>query len=114
MPAPSAAPTARTALSARSVTRAERGWRAHSRHLIPTGAGTMQSGQIGLPQFEHETPVSTFGWLAQVTGAAMPGSTLDTASSVASAPCCRNLAAGARMTRHPSGLMRMTPRWSGP
>jgi hypothetical protein len=29
--------------------------------LIPTGAGTMQSGQIGLPQLEHDTPVSTFG-----------------------------------------------------
>ena len=52
--------------------------RAHSRHLIPTGAGTMQSGQIGLPQFEQDTRVSTFGWLAHVTGAAIPGSTLDT------------------------------------
>jgi len=47
--------------------------------LIPTAAGTMQSGQIGLPQFEHDTPVSTLGWLAQVTGAATPGSALDTA-----------------------------------
>jgi hypothetical protein len=53
---------------------------------MPTGAGTMQSGQIGLPQFEQETSVSTFGWLAHVTGAAIPGSTLDTLSSVASAP----------------------------
>ncbi len=65
VPAPSAARTARTALSACSVTRADRGMRAHSRHLMPTGAGTMQSGQIGLPQFEQDTPVSTFGWLAQ-------------------------------------------------
>jgi len=39
----------------------------------------MQSGQIGLPQFEQDTPVSTFGWLAQVTGAETPESTLDTA-----------------------------------
>jgi hypothetical protein len=39
----------------------------------------MQSGQIGLPQFEQDTPVSTLGWLAQVTGAATPGSALDTA-----------------------------------
>jgi hypothetical protein len=84
VPAPNATAAARTALSGRSVTRAERGWRAQSRHLIPTGAGTMQSGQIGLPQFEHDTPVSTLGWLAQVTGAAMPGSTLDTSASVAS------------------------------
>src|SRR5690349_19686637 len=79
VPAPSATKTARTALSPCSRTRAERGWRAHSRHLIPTGAGTMQSGQIGLPQFEQDTPVSTFGWLAHVTGAETPESTLDTA-----------------------------------
>jgi hypothetical protein len=39
----------------------------------------MQSGQIGLPQFEQDTPVSTFGWLAHVTGAETPESTLDTA-----------------------------------
>jgi hypothetical protein len=32
---------------------------------MPTGAWIMQSGQIGLPQFEHETYVSTDGWLAQ-------------------------------------------------
>jgi len=44
-----------TAMPGFSVTRAERGWRAHSRHLIPTAACTMQSGQIGFPQFEHET-----------------------------------------------------------
>jgi hypothetical protein len=25
---------------------------------MPTGVGVMQSVQIGLPQFEHETPVS--------------------------------------------------------
>jgi hypothetical protein len=79
VPAPSATRTARTALSACSRTRAERGWRAHSWHLIPTGAGTMQSGQMGLPQDEQETPVSTFGWFAQVTGAADLKSTLDTA-----------------------------------
>jgi hypothetical protein len=30
--------------------------------LIPTAAKTMQSVQIGLPQLEHETAVSTFGW----------------------------------------------------
>ncbi len=28
---------------------------------MPTGVAVMQSGQIGLPQFEHETPVSRFG-----------------------------------------------------
>ena len=28
----------------------------------PTAASRMQSGQIGLPQFEQETPVSRFGW----------------------------------------------------
>jgi hypothetical protein len=39
----------------------------------------MQSGQMGLPQDEQETPVSTFGWFAQVTGAADLKSTLDTA-----------------------------------
>jgi hypothetical protein len=37
------------------ITRAERGSRAQSRHLMPTGACTMQSGQIGLPQLEQET-----------------------------------------------------------
>jgi hypothetical protein len=39
----------------------------------------MQSGQIGFPQLEQDTPVSTFGWFAQVTGAETPESTLDTA-----------------------------------
>jgi hypothetical protein len=51
-----------------SITRAERGCFAQSRHLIPTGAGTMQSGQIGLPQLEHETSVSTRGWFAHCRG----------------------------------------------
>jgi hypothetical protein len=54
--------------------------------LIPTGAGTMQSGQIGLPHSEQRTPVSTFGWLAHMTGAGSPVSALDTAASVASGP----------------------------
>jgi hypothetical protein len=35
---------------------------AHSGHRIPTGVGVMQSGQIGLPHDEQETPVSTEGW----------------------------------------------------
>jgi hypothetical protein len=29
---------------------------------MPTGVAVMQSGQIGFPQFEQETPVSRFGW----------------------------------------------------
>ncbi len=29
---------------------------------MPTGVGVMQSGQMGLPQFEQETPVSRPGW----------------------------------------------------
>jgi len=33
----------------------------HSGQRIPTGVGVMQSGQIGRPQLEQETPVSTFG-----------------------------------------------------
>jgi hypothetical protein len=37
-------------------------WLAQSGQRIPTGVGVMQSGQIGLPQFEHETPVSRLGW----------------------------------------------------
>jgi hypothetical protein len=36
-------------------------WREHSGQRIPTGVGVMQSGQIGRPQLEHETPVSRFG-----------------------------------------------------
>ena len=36
--------------------------REHSGQRMPTGVGVMQSGQIGLPQFEHETPVSRSGW----------------------------------------------------
>jgi hypothetical protein len=35
---------------------------AHSGHRMPTEVGVMQSGQIGRPQFEQETPVSRFGW----------------------------------------------------
>ena len=68
MPAPSAAATLRAAVRGFSVTRAERGSRAQSRHLMPTAACTMQSGQIGLPQSEQETAVSTLGWLAQYRG----------------------------------------------
>src|SRR4051812_24096163 len=34
---------------------------AHSGQRMPTGVGVMQSGQIGRPQFEHETPVSRLG-----------------------------------------------------
>ena len=36
--------------------------REHSGQRMPTGVGVMQSGQIGRPQFEQETPVSRFGW----------------------------------------------------
>jgi hypothetical protein len=36
--------------------------RAHSGQRIPTGVEVMHSGQMGLPQFEHETPVSRLGW----------------------------------------------------
>jgi hypothetical protein len=36
--------------------------REHSGHRIPTGVGVMQSGQIGRPHEEHETPVSLEGW----------------------------------------------------
>ena len=35
---------------------------AQSGQRMPTGVVVMQSGQIGLPQFEHETPVSREGW----------------------------------------------------
>jgi hypothetical protein len=34
---------------------------AHSGQRIPTDVGVMQSGQIGRPQLEHETPVSRDG-----------------------------------------------------
>jgi hypothetical protein len=47
------------------IVRSVRTWvrsRAHSGQRIPTGVGVMQSGQIGLPQDEHETPVSREGW----------------------------------------------------
>jgi hypothetical protein len=37
-------------------------WRAHSGQRMPTDVEVMHSGQIGRPQFEHETPVSRFGW----------------------------------------------------
>jgi hypothetical protein len=37
-------------------------WRAHSGQRMPTWVVVMQSGQIGRPQFEHETPVSRDGW----------------------------------------------------
>jgi hypothetical protein len=37
-------------------------WRAHSGQRIPTGVGVMQSGQIGLPHEEQDTPVSRDGW----------------------------------------------------
>ena len=36
-------------------------WLAHSGQRMPTGVGVMQSGQIGRPQFEHDTPVSLSG-----------------------------------------------------
>ena len=36
-------------------------WPAQSGQRMPTGVAVMQSGQIGLPQFEHETPVSRLG-----------------------------------------------------
>jgi len=36
--------------------------RAHSGQRIPTGVGVMQSGQMGRPQEEQETPVSLEGW----------------------------------------------------
>jgi hypothetical protein len=35
--------------------------REHSGQRIPTGVGVMQSGQIGRPHDEHETPVSREG-----------------------------------------------------
>ena len=36
-------------------------WREHSGQRMPTGVVVMQSGQIGRPQFEQETPVSRPG-----------------------------------------------------
>jgi hypothetical protein len=36
-------------------------WLAHSGQRMPTGVGVMQSGQIGRPQEEQETPVSRLG-----------------------------------------------------
>jgi hypothetical protein len=35
---------------------------AHCGQRMPTDVGVMQSGQIGRPQLEHETPVSREGW----------------------------------------------------
>ena len=61
-PPANAAPIARAARSGRRRTTADRGSRAHSGHLKPTGVSTMQSGQIGRPQLEHETRVSRPGW----------------------------------------------------
>jgi hypothetical protein len=37
--------------------------RAHSGQRMPTDVGVMQSGQIGRPHEEHETPVSCEGCL---------------------------------------------------
>jgi hypothetical protein len=37
-------------------------WREHSGQRIPTGVEVMQSGQIGRPHEEQETPVSREGW----------------------------------------------------
>jgi hypothetical protein len=79
-PPPSGAPVAVSirntatliAISACVTTGADRGERivftfvrsrAHSGQRIPTGVGVMQSGQIGRPQEEHETPVSREGCL---------------------------------------------------
>jgi hypothetical protein len=36
--------------------------RLHSGQRMPTEVGVMQSGQIGRPQDEHDTPVSREGW----------------------------------------------------
>src|ERR1700759_2320038 len=36
--------------------------RAHSGQRMPTGVGVMQSGQMGRPHDEHDTPVSREGW----------------------------------------------------
>jgi hypothetical protein len=35
----------------------------HSGQRMPTGVGVMQSGQIGRPHLEQETPVSRLGCL---------------------------------------------------
>ena len=35
---------------------------AHSGQRMPTGVGVMQSGQIGRPHDEQETPVTRLGW----------------------------------------------------
>jgi len=36
--------------------------RAQSGQRMPTDVVVMQSGQMGLPQFEQDTPVSRPGW----------------------------------------------------
>ncbi|HWC87741.1 MAG TPA: hypothetical protein VG388_14480 [Solirubrobacteraceae bacterium] len=35
---------------------------AHAGQRIPTEVGVMQSGQMGRPHEEHDTPVSREGW----------------------------------------------------
>jgi hypothetical protein len=35
---------------------------AHSGQRMPTEVGVMQSGQIGRPHEEQDTPVTRFGW----------------------------------------------------
>ena len=45
--------------------------REHSGQRMPTGVGVMQSGQIGRPQDEHDTPVSRLG-MAVAGGHALP------------------------------------------
>src|SRR3954471_18233716 len=45
-------------------------WRAHSGQRMPTGVGVMQSGQIGRPHDEQETPVGRVGWREQAAEAA--------------------------------------------
>ena len=46
----------------RTVFAAPVGWPEHSGQRIPTGPKTMQSVQIGRPQSEQLTAVSTRGW----------------------------------------------------
>src|SRR4026208_653070 len=46
---------------------------AHSGHLIPTGAKTMQSVQIGRPQLEHVMAGSFEGGRADATGLGCSG-----------------------------------------
>ena len=70
----------------------------------------MQSGQIGFPQSEHRTAVSTLGWFAHGTGPleiSVPAAP-DTRPSVAS-PDGRPVASRSPMTRGFSGLLRLAP-----